>query len=105
MKLLFVHQHRGALGGAEANIHLTATELQSRGHKISLLHGSSTGKSEDLWRATFEACFALKAKNNRGYVRDVVDDIQPDVIYLHNMADLEVLEAVMDSEIPVVRMV
>lgn len=32
IKLLFVHQHFGALGGAEANIHLTAREFHRRGH-------------------------------------------------------------------------
>ena len=38
MKLLFVHQNFGALGGAEANIQLSAKELQCRGHVVGLLH-------------------------------------------------------------------
>jgi len=37
MKLLFVHQNLGAFGGAEANILLTARELQPRGHNVALL--------------------------------------------------------------------
>src|SRR5258706_2844453 len=52
MKLLFVHEHLGALGGAEANIFLTAKELQRRGHTVALLYGSGTGRNEDLWRQT-----------------------------------------------------
>jgi len=47
MKLLFVHQNFGALGGAEANIQLSAKELQCRGHVVGLLHGRGTGRSQE----------------------------------------------------------
>src|SRR5437868_311962 len=49
MRLLFVHERFGALGGAEANVLLTATELKRRGHIVGLLHGAPTGREEPAW--------------------------------------------------------
>ena len=105
MKLLFVHQHLGAHGGAEANIQLSARELQSRGHEIALLHGSGTGKSEDEWRRTFSARFELTEKSSGLKVSEVVHNFQPELIYVHNLDDLEVMEVLLDSGLPLVRMV
>ena len=53
MRILYVHERFGALAGAEANAHITATELAERGHTIGILHGPGTGKSEAAWCATF----------------------------------------------------
>src|SRR6266581_2957835 len=89
MKLLFVHQHLGAQGGAEANIQLSARELQHRGHEIGLLHGSGTGKSEEDWRKTFGARFVLPNENDGQAVSKVVREFQPDLIYVHNLDSLE----------------
>src|SRR5688572_13539279 len=57
MRLLFVHERFGAMGGAEANVLVTATELKRRGHTVGLLHGPATGKEEALWRDTFAQRF------------------------------------------------
>lgn len=46
IKLLYVHERFGALAGAEANAHITATELGLRGHTMGILHGPRTGKNE-----------------------------------------------------------
>src|SRR3954467_6177785 len=105
MKLLFVHQHLGAQGGAEANIFLTASELQRRGHCVALLHVSCTGRNEDSWRETFSQSFQLNGADHRNSVEDVLAQFAPDVIYLHNLAELEVIEALLESRLPVVRMV
>lgn len=105
MKILYVHERFGALAGAEANAHITATELGFRGHYLGILHGPSTGKSEAAWNVSFPARFPLHCKNNASVTRDAVSDFQPDVIYVHKMADLDVIEALLDSGVPVVRMV
>ena len=52
MRLLYVHERFGALAGAEANAHITATELGKRGHALGILHGPSTGKNEAGWNTT-----------------------------------------------------
>ena len=59
MRLLYVHERFGALAGAEANAHITATELGKRGHTLGILHGPSTGKNEPGWNATFPNRFPL----------------------------------------------
>jgi len=105
MKLLFVHQNLGALGGAEANIHLTAQELQKRGHHSGLLHETATGQAEHDWRITFPSTFKLPATNKAMAVSAVLAQFRPDVVFVHNMADLEVLEMLSNSNLPVVRMV
>ena len=40
MRLLYVHERIGTLGGAEINILRTAHELRRRGHIVGLAHGS-----------------------------------------------------------------
>jgi len=105
MKLLFVHQNLGALGGAEASIHLSAQELQRRGHESALLYTDATGQNEEEWRRTFPFAFSLRSKNRGVAVAAVLAKFRPDVIYVHNMADLEVLEDLIQAGLPLVRMV
>jgi glycosyltransferase involved in cell wall biosynthesis len=105
MKLLFVHERFGALAGAEANAHITATELKRRGHIIGIIHGSSTGKGENIWQETFSKRFSLSERGNATKVRAALDFFQPDIVYVHKMADLEVIRALVNSNVPLVRMV
>lgn len=105
MKLLFVHQHLGAFGGAEANIQIAAKELRARGHTVSLLYSRPTGRSEEEWRRTFHECFCLPTQGNVEMVEAVLERFEPDLVYLHNLSDLEVVEALLNSTFPVVRMV
>ena len=105
MKILYVHERFGALAGAEANAQITAAELGSRGHEMAILHGASTGRNEALWRETFPRRFALDGEHGPSAVRTVLGEFSPDVIYTHKMPDLGVLEALVESGRPLVRMV
>ena len=105
MKILYVHERFGALAGAEANAHITATELAARGHAIGILHGPGTGKNEAAWSATFTRRFALGTGDNAAVVRAALADFQPDAVYVHKMADLQVIAALVASGAPLVRMV
>lgn len=105
MKLLYVHERFGALAGAEANAHITATELGRRGHPTGILHGPGTGKNEAAWEATFPARFALGAGDNSARVRDALASFQPDAVYVHKMADLSVIGTLVASGVPLLRMV
>ncbi len=105
MKLLFVHEKSGAFAGAESNILATATELKHRGHVVGLLHGTVTGKGQVEWHETFQNRFSLEANGGAAVVPRVLDMFGPDAIYLHKMADLKVLEALLASRLPIVRMV
>lgn len=105
MKILYVHERFGALAGAEANAHITATELAARGHAIGILHGPGTGKNEAAWQATFTQRFALGAGDNAAVVRSALASYQPDAVYVHKMADLDVIAALVAGGVPLVRMV
>ena len=105
MKLLYVHERFGALAGAEANAHITATELGKLGHAIGILHGPSTGKNEPGWQATFPFRAALSPADNEAIVKKALADFSPDAVYVHKMADLSVIQTLVESGIPLLRMV
>jgi len=105
MRILFGHQHLGASGGAEQNILLTASELSQRGHTIGLLYALDTRKDSELWQKTFHRVFKLPAKGNYEHVEAVMEEFKPDLVYLHNVEDHAVLEALLKRGLPVIRMV
>lgn len=105
MRLLFVHEKFGALGGAEANVLLTATEFKRRGHTLAILHGPSTGREIDAWRSVFAERFALPPQGAVPSVRAALGDFAPDVVFVHKMSDLDVVAALAHGAAPVVRMV
>lgn len=102
MKVLFVHERFGAFAGAEANAHAVATELRRRDHEVGLLHGPGTGRGEAEWRQTFSGgCYEIAAN----CVAEALAQFNPDLIFVHNLPGLEVLEALLESKVPAVRMV
>jgi glycosyltransferase involved in cell wall biosynthesis len=105
MRLLFVHDRFGALAGAEVNVLLTARELQRRGHHVALVHGPSTGKDEAGWQNTFPWRLAIDPADSAAAVKKAIETFSPDIVFVHKMADLDVLETLANSDTPVVRMV
>lgn len=105
MKLLFVHNNFGAFGGAEANIHLSALELQKRGHQVALLFKKTTGNNEAGWQDAFPLRFQLSPTEPVKSATDALARFSPDLIYLHNFDNLDAMEALIRSEVPTVRMV
>lgn len=104
MKILYVHERFGALAGAEANAFITAQELSARGHHTGLLHGPGTGKNEEGWNHVFSERFALTG-DSAAQTRAALAKFRPDAVYVHKMADLEVIQTLVDSGLPLVRMV
>jgi len=105
MKVLFVHDRFGAFAGAESNILATAGALKLRGHTVSILHGPSTGKGLPAWTDAFAQRFPLAPDGSYTVAQAALDAFLPDVVYIHNLADLAVIEALLDSGLPLVRMV
>jgi glycosyltransferase involved in cell wall biosynthesis len=105
MKLLYVHERFGALAGAEANAFITAQELGKRGHSIGILHGPGTGKNEDGWQSVFTSRYSLENSDTTAATRAALAEYQPDAVYVHKMADLNVIQTLVDSGYPLVRMV
>lgn len=84
----------------------TASELAHRGHTLGLLHGEEMPENLGTeWRAIFSESFILRNGGRRNSVGDALRRFQPDLVYVHKMTDLEVLEALLASEPPQVRMV
>jgi len=102
MNLLYVHESFGSLGGAEANVIITATEMKARGHTVGLWTRRPTGKGEERWRAVFEDRIHWLEKEELSAVRAARS---PDVVYVHKWDDLPSLEALTRSGLPLVRMV
>jgi glycosyltransferase involved in cell wall biosynthesis len=102
MKILFVHERLGSLGGAEANALITARELKSRGHDPGLLHGPGTGSGEENWMNVFSHTWPL---GGAASARSALAEFDPDVVYVHKTAALDVIEALVESGRPLVRMV
>jgi glycosyltransferase involved in cell wall biosynthesis len=105
MRLLFVHQHFGAFGGAETNIQITADELVQRGHSVALMYAAETGRNVESWKRTFSTRFQLPASGRLNAIASALDSFAPDVIYFHTLPDVDVLQALLDSSAPVIRMV
>jgi glycosyltransferase involved in cell wall biosynthesis len=106
MRILYVHERFGALGGAEANALITARELKRKGHSVALLHGSPTGRGEEGWRNVFEKRFALVENLPPGeVVQKSLREFRPEVVYVHKMAEVAVIEELVQTRLPLVRMV
>jgi glycosyltransferase involved in cell wall biosynthesis len=105
MRLLYVHERFGALAGAEANVFITASELKKLGHAVAILHGSSTGKSEENWKAIFDTRFPFDANNGREAAEQALTEFKPDAVFIHKTTDLNAIDALVHSEVPLVRMV
>lgn len=93
------------MAGAEVNIQLTAGEFLARGHSLGLIHGAPTGKGEADWKRIFAERFPLDEQDAFEQTKKAIDWFQPDTVYVHKMADRNVLRALATSGVPVVRMV
>lgn len=105
MKILFAHQYFGAFGGAETNIHITATELQNRGHSVALLHATETGRGQESWERIFPTRFVALPNDGSRAVSSALESFNPDIIYLHVFPNTELIESLLESSVPVIRMV
>ena len=105
LRVLFVHEKFGAFGGAEANLQVVAAELGRRGHAVAILHGETTGKQEAQWENTFPARFRYAAASGPADLARALKIFQPELIYLHKLADLAMVEALTACGVPVIRMV
>lgn len=107
MRLLFVHQYLGALGGAETDILLTASKLRHRRHEVNLLYVASTGKDEESWWRAFGKCVPAPPSHSsaRQYLAAVLEKLRPEAIYLNSLTRLDLLEGLIASGLPIIRRV
>lgn len=101
-RLLYVHESFGNLGGAEANVLITATELKKRGVTVALWTRRATGKGEEKWHALFGGEVYWEKHDSLESVRA---RFRPDVAYVHKWDHLPTLEILVNSGLPLARMV
>jgi glycosyltransferase involved in cell wall biosynthesis len=103
MRILYVHERFGPLGGAEANILLTAQELQRRGHEVAIAFGGTDEAASADWRETFATRFPIDGATDSILAASAI--FSPDVVFLHKHSDSRILHALAAGAAPVVRMV
>jgi glycosyltransferase involved in cell wall biosynthesis len=105
MRLLFLHERIGALGGAEANVLVTAEELRRRGHSVGLMHGDCANRGETEWHGVFPSRFPAGASGGAPVLERALADFRPDALFVHKYSDPTVLRTLLSCGRPVVRMV
>lgn len=105
MKILYVHETYGPLGGAEANVLKTAAALKSIGFQVSILSQSISSRSLKQWDEVFERPWILSQSESTSVIRSQVLQLRPDVVYIHKCSRLDILEGILCSGVPSVRMV
>jgi glycosyltransferase involved in cell wall biosynthesis len=106
-KILLVHETFGRLAGAEQNILVTAPRLRED-FALAILYGRRSGRDEAAFEALFPEALAVDfggpAAAVRRQVAEAVAQVNPDLIYVHKCVAVPVLEALVDSGRPLVRM-
>jgi glycosyltransferase involved in cell wall biosynthesis len=103
MRLLYVHESFGHLAGAEASVFITASELKKRGQVVGLASRRRTGKGKTEWSKVFgDDIFSPVSLEDW---RDILQKFKPDAIYMHKWEDLESIEFLLGTDLPLVRMV
>ncbi len=101
MKILFVNEIGGLWGGVEQNILLSIRGLSELGHQCHLY----CTKYSDRGLSHFEeSCRSITSSEDGLTVEACINEVSPDVIYLHKFADITPLLPFTDT-IRMVRMV
>ncbi len=106
-KILLVHETFGRLAGAEQNILVTAPRLREE-FALACLYWKRSGRDEAAFQALFPEAIAVDFAGPGAAVRRAVDQaiaqVNPDLIYVHKCVAIPVLEALVASGRPLVRM-
>lgn len=105
MNILYVHECFGPLGGAEANVIITARELAKKGHKVGVVFERQTDDKSGEWANVFENRYQHAGDNDFQSCLNYINDFKPDVIYVHKNTQIELLDYITQSNYPSIRMV
>lgn len=100
MKVLFVHERFGDLGGAESTIRRLAEGLRAREVELAFSYGSLTPQGKERFVELFGRRWCWRRDGLRAAF-----DWGPDVVFVHKLDDLALLRHLVDSRLPLVRMV
>lgn len=100
MRILHVNETLGFAGGAEQYLHAVAAGLKDRGHQNFLLYRSIDERKAEGFDRPFQRCEQVATRQ----MGNLLQDMQPDVIYVHRWSALDLLE-ILNDQFPVVRFV
>jgi glycosyltransferase involved in cell wall biosynthesis len=69
------------------------------------MYAAETGRNTESWERTFSTRFKLPVSQRLDAVASAQVSFAPDIIYFHRLPDVQVLEALLNSSVPVIRMV
>lgn len=96
MRVLWINDEAGFSGGAETYIYQTAQELYKRyGVENILLYNVES-------RVDYEYSKAFSFSTVLASLKQQLNIIRPDVVFVHQVADVEILKQLSEVEIPVV---
>jgi glycosyltransferase involved in cell wall biosynthesis len=106
-KILVVHETFGRLAGAEQNILVTVPFLRAE-FEMSCLYWQRSGRDEATFEALFPTSFQVDFAGEPEAVRQATQhalaQVKPDLVYVHKCVAVPVLEALVQSGYPLVRM-
>jgi len=109
MRILLVHELLGAWGGAEQNIYSTAYALKERGHDLFMVYDRVARKRKaaftELFQSIFPISFDQGCEQSVEKYDKVIEEVAPDLIYIHKITSIQLLERIVESDVPTVRMV
>lgn len=106
-RILIIHEKYGRFGGAEQHLIVTAPALKAF-FDLDFLYWQRTGKDEALMDQLFARNFALNFSDEpdrlRQAARRILQQSKPDLIYLNKCLSDPLLELLLESKIPTIRM-
>jgi glycosyltransferase involved in cell wall biosynthesis len=101
--LLCIHESYGRRGGAEQHLAVIAPYL-AKNYRLAFAYQSSTGLGLEAFDPFFTQKFQLSFDDGT-QMMDLLNSLQPDVIYLNKCLSIPILQAILQSGIPCIRMV
>ena len=102
MKILLLHQKLGFQGGAEQYIYNTAPSIRKY-HQLEFAYIENTDVGSEQFIEAFDGVHCLATYH--WSIQKLVDSVKPDLIYIHNIANIVCLEELQSISIPKVRMI
>lgn len=108
MKILFVNETMGFVGGLEQYIFSLSKVLSGNGHQCSLLYAKSSGKNCDQFARYFFQCYQIDFSHSPQFdgvaLRKILIQERPDVAFLHKISNARMIHEIHRS-VPTVRMI
>jgi len=96
MRVLWINDEASFVGGAETYIYQTAQELASQSGVENILLYSASCRIDSTYARAFS--FTTVMAN----IKEQIKSLNPDIIYVHQVQDINILQALLGVDIPVI---